>query len=77
MKRLLAPVLYCVVVAGVIFGLSQVIERPAAAEAAGCCLTSADCPGKQLCYAPNAGTAACCSGPQCVGGNYCENPRTD
>jgi hypothetical protein len=55
MKRLLMPVLYCVVVAGVVLGLSQVIEQPAAAEGAGCCLTSADCPGKQLCYAPSSG----------------------
>jgi hypothetical protein len=77
MKRLLVPVLYCAVVAAVVLGLSQVIERPAAAEGASCCLTSADCPGKQLCYAPSSGTAACCNGPQCVGANYCENPRAD
>ena len=77
MKKLLMAVLYMAVVAGIVLGLSQVIERPAAAEGATCCLTSADCPGKQYCYAPSSGTPACCSGPQCVGGNYCENPRAD
>ena len=77
MKRLLMPVLYIAVGAGIVLGLGQVFERPVAAEAGGCCLTSADCPGKQLCYAPSSGTAACCTGPNCVGGNYCENPRAD
>ncbi|HEV8370072.1 MAG TPA: hypothetical protein VGQ39_19120 [Pyrinomonadaceae bacterium] len=77
MKTLLMPVLYCAVLAAIVLGLSQVFERPAAAEAGGCCLTSADCPGKQLCYAPSSGTPACCTGQQCVGANYCEDPRPD
>ena len=79
MKRLLMPLLYVAVVAGIVMGFSQVLERPVAAEGATCCLTSADCPGKQLCYAPSSGTPACCTGsaPQCVGANYCENPRAD
>lgn len=69
MKRLLMAVLYLVVVTGIVLGVSQVIERPAAAEGSTCCLTSADCPGKQYCYAPSTGTPACCTGPNCVGGN--------
>ena len=77
MKKHVMPVLYLAVFAGILLGLSEIVERPAAAEGATCCLTSADCPGKQYCYAPSSGMPACCSGPNCVGGNYCENPRTD
>lgn len=74
MKRLLIPVFYCAVVAAVVMGLFQVIEWPAAAEGAGCCLTSADCPGKQLCYS---GSTACCTGQNCVSVAYCQDPHGD
>lgn len=77
MKRLLMPVLYTAIAAGIVLGLGQVVERPVVAEGGGCCLTSADCPGKQLCYAPGAGKPACCTGSNCVGANYCEDPRAD
>lgn len=79
MKKLVTSIFYGLVLVAVIAGLSQVVERRASAEAGGCCLTSADCPGAQLCYAPNSGSPNCCTGsaPQCGGANYCEDKRPD
>jgi hypothetical protein len=77
MKRLLQPMFYTFVLVAVLAGLSQVVERSASAEAGTCCLTSADCPGTQLCYAPNSGVANCCTGSGCALKNYCEDKRAD
>lgn len=74
MKKLLSAMFYGLVLITVLAGLSQVFERQASAEGGGCCSTSADCPGKQLCYA---NTANCCTGSQCVATSYCEDKRAD
>jgi hypothetical protein len=77
MKRLLKPMFYTFVTVAVLTGLSEVVERNAAAEAGTCCLTSADCPGTKLCYAPGSGSPNCCTGDGCALKNYCEDKRAD
>lgn len=77
MKGIVASAFYGLVLVAMVAGLSHVVERRASAAAGACCAVSLHCPGQQLRYLPNTNIPDCCTGPNCVGPNYCEDRRAD